>query len=130
MKCGGTVSLLPRGVVGRALEVGWSEGIFTSLLAARVEQLTAADISETALARARRRCAAFGNVDYRCMDFFDEDLPQSLDLLVCSEVLYYLADRRELARLARKLADALAPSGRLLAAHAKELKDDPSSTGF
>ena len=125
-----TLSLLPPGMVDRALEVACSEGMFTCLLAPRVRQLTAADISETALARARQRGAQFGNIDYRCMDFFDEDLPGNLDLLVCSEVLYYLADRRDLARVAIKLAGALAPGGRLIAAHAKELKDDPASTGF
>jgi peptidoglycan/xylan/chitin deacetylase (PgdA/CDA1 family)/SAM-dependent methyltransferase len=125
-----TLSLLPEASIGRALEVACSEGMFTALLAPRVDQLTACDISRNALSRARERCAAFTNVEYWCADFFDDDLPDNLDLLVCSEVLYYLPGRTELQRVVAKLAAALAPGGRLLTAHAKELKDDPSRTGF
>ncbi len=125
-----TLSLLPEAPIGRALEVACAEGMFTALLAPRVGQLTACDISRTALSRARARCATFTNVHYWCADFFDHELPGNLDLLVCSEVLYYLPDRTELQRIACKLAAALVPGGRLLTAHAKELKDDPSRTGF
>ena len=125
-----TLSLLPEAPISRALEVACGEGMFTALLAPRVGQLTACDISRTALSRARARCAAFTNVEYWCADFFDDGLPGIFDLLVCSEVLYYLPDRAELQRVVAKLAAALAPGGRLLTAHAKELKDDPSHTGF
>ncbi|MFI5000689.1 MAG: glycosyltransferase [Reyranellales bacterium] len=125
-----TLALLPSEPIGQALEVGCSEGMFTALLASHVGHLTAADISETALRRARQRCREIGNVDFRRLDFFDEELPTNLDLIVCSEVLYYLADRAGLVRVAAKLAAALAPGGHLLAAHGKELKDDPASTGF
>ena len=125
-----TLELLPPGPIGRAVEAGCSEGIFSALLAPCVGHLTAVDISQTALQRARERGRAFDNVEYRQLDFFDDELPQELDLLVCSEVLYYLADRTALASVSIKLAAALAPGGHLLVAHGKELKDDPSSTGF
>ncbi len=126
-----TLELLPQRPIGRALEVACSEGRFTALLAPHVSHLTAADISETALERARERCRSFGNVDYRRLDFFDDELPRDLDLLVCSEVLYYLylAPRAELARVAARLVAALAPGGHLLAAHLKVLQDDPTKTG-
>ena len=100
------------------------------MLAPRVGHLTASDISETALGRAQQRCARFANVDYRCLDFFDEPLPEGLDLLVCSEVLYDLRDETELRRIAAKLAAALKPGGHLLTAHARLLKDDPTRSGF
>jgi peptidoglycan/xylan/chitin deacetylase (PgdA/CDA1 family)/SAM-dependent methyltransferase len=125
-----TLSLLPRGPIARAMELACSEGWFTVMLAPHVGHLIASDISETALTRARQRCRAADNIDYRRLDMFDEPLPQDLDLIVCSEVLYDLADRAELARVAARLAAALAPGGRLLTAHAHVLKDDPASTGY
>lgn len=125
-----TLDLLPRKPIGRAMELACSEGRFTELLAPRVGQLIAADISETALQRARQRCHAHGNVDWRRLDLFDDTLPEGLDLIVCSEVLYDLADRKALARVAERLAAALAPGGHLLSAHAFVLKDEPGHTGY
>jgi glycosyltransferase involved in cell wall biosynthesis/peptidoglycan/xylan/chitin deacetylase (PgdA/CDA1 family)/SAM-dependent methyltransferase len=125
-----TLSLLPPGPIARAMELACSEGWFTTMLAPRVGHLTASDISETALGRARQRCATLANVDYHRLDFFDEPLPNGLDLLVCSEVLYDLRDETALQRVATKLATALKPGGHLLTAHARLLKDDPTRTGF
>jgi len=125
-----TLSLLPRGTIDRALELACSEGWFSVMLAPRVGHLTAADISETALGRARQRCAQFANIDYRRLDFFDEPLPEGLDLLVCSEVLYDLRNEMELQRVTAKLAAALKPGGHLLTAHARLLNDDPTRSGF
>ena len=125
-----TLDLLPTGPIDTALELACSEGMFTKQLAPRVGRLTAADISQAALDRARARCAGLANVDYRRLDFFDEPLPEKLDLVVCAEVLYYLPDRSELSRVAAKLAAALAPGGHLLTAHGRVLKDEPAATGF
>jgi peptidoglycan/xylan/chitin deacetylase (PgdA/CDA1 family) len=125
-----TLSLLPAGPIGRAMELACSEGRFTEMLAPRVGQLIASDISQTALDRAQRRCVAQSNVEYRRLDLFDDALPRDLDLVVCSEVLYDLADRRELARVAARLADSLVPGGHLLSAHAFVLKDEPGRTGY
>lgn len=125
-----TLSLLPDTPIERALEVACSEGWFSVMLAPRVGHLIASDISQTALDRAQARCAGFANIDYRRLDFFDEPLPDGLDLLVCSEVLYDLANDAELARVAAKLTAALKPGGHLLSAHARLLKDDPGRTGF
>ena len=125
-----TLGLLPDKPIGKAMELACSEGRFTELLAPRVGQLIAADISETALQRARQRCRAHDNVDWRRLDLFDDALPEGLDLIVCSEVLYDLADRDALARLAKRLAAALAPGGHLLSAHAFVLKDEPGHTGY
>ena len=47
-------------------------------------------------------------------------------MIVCSEVLYYVGNRFDLARVARKLAGALEPGGHLLVAHANAVVDDPS----
>ena len=125
-----TLGLLPDKPIGKAMELACSEGRFTELLAPRVGQLIAADISGTALQRARLRCRAHGNVDWRRLDLFDDALPTGLDLIVCSEVLYDLADREALARVAERLVAALAPGGHLLTAHAFVLKDEPGHTGY
>lgn len=125
-----TLDLLAPGPIGKAMELACSEGRFTELLAPRVGHLIASDISETALGRARDRCRGSANVEYRRLDLFDDTLPSDLDLVVCSEVLYDLADHDALARVAARLAAALAPGGRLLCAHAFVLKDDPGRTGY
>lgn len=116
--------------VGRALELGCAEGHFTEQLASRVGELVAADISQLALDRAGERCAGFENVDFVRLDLAEDELPGGFDLLVCSEVLYYLGGRAELDRVAGKLFRALRPGGRLIAAHAHVVSDHPGLPGF
>jgi glycosyltransferase involved in cell wall biosynthesis/peptidoglycan/xylan/chitin deacetylase (PgdA/CDA1 family)/ubiquinone/menaquinone biosynthesis C-methylase UbiE len=122
--------LLPDRPIDRALEIACAEGHFTENLALRVVRLIATDISPTALDRARDRCRALDNIDFRQLDLAIDPLPQNLDLIVCSEVLYYLYDETELKRVAEKFTAALKPGGHLLTAHAFELKEDSSRTGF
>lgn len=125
-----TLSLIPPGRVRTALELACAEGHFTAQLAGRVEQLTATDISERALQRARARCATSGNVSFRQFDLAVDALPRGLDLIVCSEVLYFLKDEVELSAVASRFADALAPRGVLVMAHAFLLKEDLGRTAF
>ncbi|HEX5145518.1 MAG TPA: polysaccharide deacetylase family protein, partial [Conexibacter sp.] len=124
-----TLSLVPAGVE-RALELGCAEGVFTQLLAERVQELTAADISPRALARAAARCAGRANVRFEQLDLFEQSLPGGWDLIVCSELLYYADDRGTLSRTAQALVQALAPGGHLLTAHAHVVADEPGSPGF
>lgn len=116
--------------VGTALELACAEGRFTALLAPRVQHLIATDIAPTAVERAAERCSAQRNIEFRTLHLVADPLPPALDLIVCSEVLYYLRDRAELDHVARRLAAALAPGGCLLIAHALLLVDEPSRTGF
>jgi peptidoglycan/xylan/chitin deacetylase (PgdA/CDA1 family)/SAM-dependent methyltransferase len=125
-----TLSLLPEGPLGRALELACAEGHFTARLAPRVGHLTAADISRIALERTGQRCAGAANLELRQMDLTRDPLPEGLDLIVCSEVLYYVGDRAALADVAGRFARALAPGGWLLTAHANLVADDPDRTGF
>ena len=122
--------LLPDDPIRNALELACAEGRFTEMLAPRVQRLTATDISTTALERARDRCRSRENVTFRQLDFVSDPLPESLDLIVCSEVLYYLEDDVELARVAERLARALRPGGHIIIAHAFVLSEDLSRTGF
>jgi peptidoglycan/xylan/chitin deacetylase (PgdA/CDA1 family)/SAM-dependent methyltransferase len=125
-----TLELLPDQPIKRALELACAEGHFTVRLAERVKHLVAADISETALDRARLRCHHCANVEFQCLDLIDDAIPGEMDLIVCSEVLYFLEDVDALRRVAGKLKTALAPGGRIVAAHAFVLSDDPGQTGF
>jgi len=124
-----TLSLLPPGRIGKALELACAEGRFTRMLAPRVEQLIAADFSQIALQRAAAVCPA-PNVRFQLLDLSTDELPGGCDLIVCSEVLYYLGGVEALKAIGGKLASALATDGHLLLAHANLQADDPDRPGF
>jgi peptidoglycan/xylan/chitin deacetylase (PgdA/CDA1 family) len=125
-----TLSLIPGGRPQRALEVGCAEGHFTSQLASKVDRLTAVDISALALDRARHRCASYPHVEFEQLNIFEQPLPGPFDLIVCSELLYYARDLEVLSRAARAIADALAPGGALVTAHAHLTVDGPAVAAF
>jgi SAM-dependent methyltransferase len=100
----------------RALELGGSIGVFTALLAPRCRALTTIDAAPTAVDRARRRLAANPRVSV-----LQGEIPQAIprgpcDLVVASEVLYYLAPARLQETLAA-LKRILPAGGRLVAVH-------------
>jgi peptidoglycan/xylan/chitin deacetylase (PgdA/CDA1 family)/glycosyltransferase involved in cell wall biosynthesis/2-polyprenyl-3-methyl-5-hydroxy-6-metoxy-1,4-benzoquinol methylase len=122
-----TLALMPEGTVADALEIACAEGHFTVRLAPRVGRLTAVDISGRALARARERCASQGNITFQTLDLNVGDIPGPFDLIVCSEVLYYV---RDLPCVVRRILSQVRPGGFLLTAHARVLADDPQGIGF
>jgi SAM-dependent methyltransferase len=85
-----TLDALPEGPHRLCLEVGCSIGVFTGLLAARCEHLVAIDFSLSALQLARRHLEGVGNVDLLRASFPEQTPPGSWDVVVCSEILYYL----------------------------------------
>lgn len=125
-----TLALLPSTSITRGLELGCAEGHFTAQLAPRVEHLVAADISQIALDRAATRCADLGNVRFVHLDLAGDPLPGRFQLIVCSEVLYFIGGQEALQAVARKLVRALEPGGYLLTAHANPVVDEPNRTGF
>lgn len=111
-----TVAALGARRYGRGLELGCSIGILTRQLAAHCEALVACDAAPTALAAARARVATLGHVQV-VRAVLPRDIPPGRwDLVVASEVLYYL-DRRDLELTLDRLEAVLLPGGVLLAVH-------------
>src|SRR6202044_3729161 len=63
---------------------------FTGQLAAHCEHVVAIDFSLGALQLARQHLGGVRNVDLLRASFPEETPPGSWDLIVCSEILYYL----------------------------------------
>lgn len=124
-----TLSLLPDRV-GKALELGCAEGMFTAMLAPRAFHLTAADISVIALARTRERCEGVDNVAFVQLDAFDQPLGGPYDTIVCSELLYYAESHAALEEALTRITDSLTLGGTLVMAHANVLADEPRAAGF
>jgi len=111
-----TLAALPDAPIGPALEVGCSIGVLTERLASRCDTVLAVDVAETALARARERLAGHGNVTLERREL-PEDFPAGpFDLVVCSEVLYYL-DPPAFDAMLGAVDEALTPGGSVLAVH-------------
>ena len=100
----------------RALEAGASIGVFTQMLAGRCDELVAVDVSERAVAAARRRLGRLGHVRVERRTL-PEEMPEGpFDLIVASEVLYYFP-QEEMLQMLEGFETALAPGGALLAVH-------------
>jgi peptidoglycan/xylan/chitin deacetylase (PgdA/CDA1 family)/SAM-dependent methyltransferase len=123
------LSLIPEQSLLQVAELACAEGHFTTMLASRAGRLLASDISPVALERARRRCRGSSNITYTVLDILTDELPAGMDLIVCSEVLYYFPEH-SLPRIVEKLSRALCDGGHLLSAHTNVLADDPDSSGF
>lgn len=100
----------------RALEVGCSIGVFTQLLANVTAELVATDVSQRALARARRRLHGRRGVRFVHAAFPDEMPDGPWDLVVCSEILYYL-DGVAFALAVDRLRACLAAGASVVAVH-------------
>jgi cyclopropane fatty-acyl-phospholipid synthase-like methyltransferase len=100
-KYAASLAALPPRRFATALELGCSIGIFTRALSARCDHLLALDVSLSALAQARHTCAGLP-VTLENRRIPAEWPAGSFDLIVLSEILYYLAaeDVRRAAALA------------------------------
>ena len=121
-----TMDALPRAHYARGMEAGCSIGVLSGLLAARCDHLVAFDASALPLARARTLCAAQTNIEFRTLAL-PHDWPEGVfDLMVFSEVLYYLAPD-DLALCAERVAKSLTSSGDIVAVHYTGATDYPLS---
>ena len=86
-----TLKSLPHDNYENAFEVGCSIGILTEKLAAKCGKILAIDVSEKALAQARERCKNLPQITFRKMSVPQEFPDNKFDLILVSEVGYYLA---------------------------------------
>lgn len=110
----------------RGLEIGCANGVLTSKLASHVDALVAIDVSASALATARRRCADLANVSFEQMTFPEQAPAGEFDLIVVSEVAYYWSDG-DLRAAGRRMSEALAVGGRVLLVHWTQATDYPQT---
>ena len=98
------------------LEVGCSIGVLTRSLASRFNTVIAVDASLTPIVEARRRCADLPEVSFEQM-FVPEQWPDGVfDLILLSEVVYYLS-RDDVGRLAARVSNSLAKGGSVILVH-------------
>jgi SAM-dependent methyltransferase len=121
-----TIAALPKPGYVSAFEVGCSIGVLTRELAPRCGSLLAVDVTPSPLAAAKRRCADLPSVRFEQM-FVPRQWPAGVfDLILFSEVIYYLG-KLDVAGLATKAGQALAPNGNIVLVHWTEETDYPLS---
>lgn len=123
-----TVAALPRRRYRCAFEPGCSIGVLTGLLAERCEALLAIDPVRDAIGAAR---TALGNQPMVTLrqGSVPADWPEgTFDLIVLSEVAYYL-DGVELTELVRRTVAGLEPDGDLVLVHWRRPVADYPLTG-
>jgi protein-L-isoaspartate O-methyltransferase len=111
-----TLAALPRERYRRGFEPGCSIGVLTALLATRCDSLLATDVAPAAVELATERLAAYDGVAVAELAV-PQDWPEgSFDLIVLSEIGYYLsADDLEL--MLDRAVSSLEPGGTLAAVH-------------
>lgn len=127
-KYAATLAALPNALYTDAFEIGCSIGVLTQLLAERCQQLLAVDASEIPLKTARERLADYPTVTIRQLKIPDEFPDSSFDLILLSEVGYYLS-MPDLARARQLMLDTLRPKGHLLLVHWTPVVPDYPLTG-
>ncbi|MGN8132852.1 PIG-L family deacetylase [Paenarthrobacter sp. 22069] len=111
-----TLAALPAESYGRGLEVGCSIGALTAALADRCRDLLAVDASGAAVRRARHLLAGRPGVQVEQRVLPGSWPDGSFDLVVVSEVGYYLSPD-ELAQLWDRIEASVHPGGALLLCH-------------
>lgn len=111
-----TLDVLPAPHFSRAFEIGCSIGVLTRRLAERCDSLLAVDVADAALVQARARCTRLEHVAIRRMQVPEEWPTGSFDLILFSEVLYYLSPA-DVVRTARRTRGSLCQGGTVLLVH-------------
>jgi hypothetical protein len=115
-KYAATLAACGPGPFACALELGGSIGVFSAQLAPRCRRLVTVDAAPTAVAAARARLAGAAQVEV-VLGTVPDAIPQArYDLVLASEILYYL-DALELDATLRRLAASTGAGARLVAVH-------------
>ncbi len=109
-----TTAVLGRPRYGSVVEIGCADGVLTSALTARADEVVAVDVSPAALDRARAR--RLENVRW-VLGRAPEAVPTTpADLVVLSEVGYFLTPL-ELLETLRRVREGLAEGGEVVLVH-------------
>jgi len=127
-KYAATLASLPQENYKKAFEIGCSIGVLTEQLAMKCDELLAIDVSEKALEQAKKRCANLPNVRLRRMSIPNEFPDEVFDLILISEVGYYLAPADWLAAMDKVFA-SLAKGGQIALVHWTPPVHDYPQTG-
>jgi SAM-dependent methyltransferase len=121
-----TLAALPAGRFGSMLEVGCANGVLTAQLGPRCEALLAVDVSQTALAAARARCAELRHIRIEQRRLPADTPDETFDLVLLSEVVYYW-DSADIAAMGAWLRGAVRSGGHVLLVHWIGLTDYPKT---
>jgi trans-aconitate methyltransferase len=122
-KYAATLAALPDRSFAAGLEVGCSFGVLTRQLSPRCDSLLAIDVAESVLDRARQACPG---VVFERRFVPDEWPPGRFDLILFSEVLYYLTEA-DIIRTAKLATGSLLPNGVILLVHFLGETDYPTT---
>ena len=108
------------------LEVGCSIGVLTHMVAPLCDTMLAVDLVEQPLEAARSRCADQPWVRFQRMRVPGEWPDRRFDLILLSEVLYFLSPA-DIDRCAARVTDSLLPNANVLLVNWLGRSDDPCS---
>ena len=111
-----TLEVCGEGPLGRVLELGCAVGTFTEVIAPRASDVLALDVSQSAVDQVLRRLSGHDNVRAVAMSIPDEFPDETFDLVVASDVLYYLPVP-VLQRCVDRIEESLAPGGAFVSVH-------------
>jgi len=111
-----TLACLPETRYASGFEPGCANGELSAALATRCDKLLVCDGTEQAVDVARQRLASFPHVSVQCRWVPEQWPAMSFDLIVLSELGYYL-NPEALARLAGKARQSLRATGTVVACH-------------
>ncbi len=123
-----TIAALAHRRYRRAFEPGCSIGVLTERLAGICDEVEALDFSATAIATARNRCAHLPNAHISCASLADRMPIEGFDLIVLSEVGYYL-NLEEWKSTVTRMLSPMMPEGTVLAVHWLGISADHQISG-
>ncbi|MDI2589914.1 nodulation S family protein [Pseudomonas sp. N3-W] len=111
-----TLAALPRPHYRAIFEPGCANGELAAELASRCDRLLCCDTAAAAVALARTRLSLFDHAEVRQSRLPQDWPPEKFDLIVLSELCYYL-DADDLKQLIGHALQSLTADGQLLACH-------------
>ncbi|WP_040300250.1 SAM-dependent methyltransferase [Arcticibacter svalbardensis] len=123
-----TVDALPRDRYKNAFEIGCSIGVLSRMLSQKCDRLLSVDAVEAPLIKARVALKDYPQVRVQKMAVPDQFPSDNFDLIVMSEVGYYLS-MTDLERLKDEIIQHLETNGHLLMVHWTPFVPDYPLTG-